>query len=899
MSNNRITPFVKRMRTTGGTIYTFSSAVEDIGLNINERNNVVKISHFALLNIPKINEPDSIDENRFNVLATPNALEYNTGASIKDGRVLIAESFQNYALNLESNLLNQNSYDSTLSKTVSERVFWKWMKETGAVRWADPSNGYWMEALDADGSLGYNTVVKYFGLVSAGNVRSDSFGTYNETYILVPTSHGQMEAYFEQTEDTNYHHGMQIGDLGENILGRESYTRPHPDGLDFRGYYDYIDSSVKVWNSGPYNMTVDGVPGGWYSAEGINPINENTYLTDTSAYLTTGIYDASIKYFGGPNTIEFLRSKVDCMSLVLDLNKLKTIYNDSNLTFDALATGDYAINDTFEFNAVMIYYSIYNAVQDTILATNLLGILFLDAPSGSTQQLGDGMPGILLPSLEKIQSGVGGFGTSYSLRLNIKSDNITDDTNATYVDAATSDQLYAEDWNQAFYELERAVNILTQNNGVLSHITEQYMGIQNTQTQILNSLSALQYQVNDIGRDILGEEGTIAMFSAGDDPLVESSIYMKNGKIGLFTNNPKFPVQIDASLKTKDIYIEKAIRDASGNILLGYGSPLQIGSLTSDKSLLIYSGNNGISSAMDTSIKFFKPVYFDTSIYQNGVPISAGGNYVPNASLGNSFSWEINPGFLEVDVSGAFDNYATYDYVDQNIDDVSTRIYGIEQEIEDFTTFAYVDGSLSARDSAIGLKLDATHTTTYNHGNFNTAYSHSQTSGNPHSTTYAQLGGTFPTHDNAYHSTAYAANASPVLTGNVGIGANSGSYDLYVFGTGTGTIYATGTIYSNSDIRDKNVFGEVSEVLELFEGIEIIVYNFKKEEDQNKRHFGYSAQNVNQIFPFVSTHTKDDKYEIDHLGMSALNTKAIKELKKENDELKSRLIALEQIILNK
>ena len=104
---NRITPFVKRMRTNGGTIYTFSSAVEDIGLNINERNNVVKISNFALLNIPKIDQPadSSFNENKFNVNAIVGAWEYNQNTTaIKDGRVLIAESFENYELNLESNL---------------------------------------------------------------------------------------------------------------------------------------------------------------------------------------------------------------------------------------------------------------------------------------------------------------------------------------------------------------------------------------------------------------------------------------------------------------------------------------------------------------------------------------------------------------------------------------------------------------------------------------------------------------------------------------------------------------------------------------------------------------------------------------------------------------------------
>jgi len=658
MSNNRITPFVKRMRTTGGTIYTFSSSVEDIGLNINERNNVVKISHFALLNIPKINEndPGQSDQNRFNVLAIPSSLEYNTGANIKDGRVLIAESFQNYALNLESNLINQDTYDATLQRTVSERVFWKWLKETGAVRWADPSNGYWMEALDADGSAGYNTVVKYIGQVSAGNVRSDSFGTYNETYILVPTSHGQVETYFEQIEDTNYKHSMKIGDLGENILGRESYTKPHPDGLGFQGYYDYIDSSSKVWALGPYNMTANGVPGGWYSAEGINPSPgvQNYYFTDNPVSIP-GDYDASIRYeIPLGNVIEFRRSKVDCMSIVLDINKLKTIYNDPNLTYDSMASGDNAINDQFEFNAVMIYYSIYNAVQDTVLATNLLGILFLDAPSGNSQLIGNNMPGIMIPSLEKIQSGVGGFGTSYSLRLNIKSDNIVDDTNATYVDNTTSSQLEAETWSEAFYQLEKAVNILTQNNSVLNYISGQYNTLQSNQTQMLKELQQLEFKVNDIGADIKGTAGTIALFSNGDDPLIDSSIYQKAGKIGFFNSNPTWPVQIDASLKTKDIYIEKSIKDVSGNNLLSYGSPMTLGSPSFSRPIEIYVGNALPAITID----------INNNVTINNALI---GGYIPSASTGSGLVW--SGGYLTAPGGGgsgwneaSINQLWTYDY---------------------------------------------------------------------------------------------------------------------------------------------------------------------------------------------------------------------------------------------
>jgi hypothetical protein len=622
------------MRTTGGTIYNFSSAVEDIGLNINERNNVVKISHFALLNIPKINEPDNMPENRFNVMAIPSALEsWKTSGSIKDGRVIIAESFQNYALNLEANLLNQDDYDSTLSKTVSERVFWKWLKETGAIRWSpSDTSTYWWETEDADGSLGYNTVVKYFGLVSAGNVRQDSFGTYNETYALVPTSHGQMDVYFEQVEDTNYKHGMKIQDLGENILGRDGWTKPHPDGLSFLGYYDYVDSSTEVWAGGGYAMTANGLPGGWYSTEGVNPTAENAYMTDTSAYILSADYDVSIRYVNGGDNIEFKRSKVDCMGLVLDLNKLKSIYGDSNLTYDNLAT-EKSIGDDFEFNAVLIYYSVYNSVQDTILATNLLGVLFLDAPSGSTQNIG--LDGILLPSLQKIQSGVGGFGTSYSLRLNIKSDNIVDDTAAVIVDYATSDQLYAEDWNQAFYELGRAVNILTQNNSVLQYMSEQYETVQANQTQMLNDLQQLQFQVNDLGKDIQGTAGTVAIFADGDDPLVDSSIYMKNGNIGFFNDKPIWPVQIDASLKTKDIYIEKAIKDTSGNNLLSWGSPLQLGSPVHSREISFYAGFPNPAIFIDTS----NNVTFNGIISTSEGKIWGEGIYLKEASLGLQFAW--------------------------------------------------------------------------------------------------------------------------------------------------------------------------------------------------------------------------------------------------------------------
>jgi len=612
-----VTPFVKRMRTQGGTIYTFSSALEDIGLNINERNNVVKMSNYALLNIPAIDvPPNNTNQNRFNVLAIPGAYEsFLNSGSIKDGRVIIAESFQNYALNLETNLLAQDTYNPALSITVSERVFWKWLKETGAIRWMkyDTSAGtYFKEELDTDSSVGYNSIVKCIGQISAGSVRTDTFGTYNETYVLVPTSFGQTPVYFKQVEDDNYKHGMSIVNGNTNILGRETYLQPHPDGLDIQAYYDLSDSSTSVVGQSMFydNSTGSYTTGWWWTAEGLPLTSDNNYYTDTNAYMSSGKYNMLLKYTG-TSMVEFKRSSVDCLSIEYDIDKIRTIFNDSTATFDSLAI-QYAEDDQFDFNAVLIYYSVYNKALDTVLATNLLGILFLDAPSGNTS--GYPISEITIPSITKLQSGPSGFGTSYSFRLNVKSDYMLDDTAAIIVDNATSSQLVLDDFTKVFDSLSKTLAILNSQTGTLSYITEQYLDITQNQTNLINQINNIQNIVNDVTQDIQGTENVLAMFSSGSDPLVDSSVYMKNGNVGVKTDNPQYPFEVNGTTKAKSIIIENAIKDTSGHILLGYGSPLQLGSSTNYREIAMYTGNPNYGLRIDTS----NNVYFEVSNASTG-----------------------------------------------------------------------------------------------------------------------------------------------------------------------------------------------------------------------------------------------------------------------------------------
>ena len=634
---NITTPFIKRMRSQGGTIYTFSSAVEDIGLNINEKNNVVKITHFALLDLPDISKPDNIQQNRFNVLGIDGALQtYDESGSIKDGRVVVGESFQNYALNLEANLLNQTSYNQAVLKTVSERVFWKWLKETGAIRWTSydtsiSETSYWVEETDSDVSVGYNSVVKYIGQISSGSVRTDTFGTYNETYVLVPTSHGQTRVYFKQQYDDNYLSGMELGPGNANILGRESYTQPHPDGLSLLAQYDVIDSSITTgsWTMS-YDISGNGYNDGWwYTGQNKTFTNDNYYITDLSTVLVDpSTYNYKLRY-SGASTIEFQRSNVDALGIEFDLDALKTIYNDSALTYDKMALV-YQADDTFDFNAVLIYYTVYNQTLDQALATNLLGILFLEPTSGSTS--GFPIMEITIPALTKIASDAAGFGSSYSFRLNIKSDNILDDTHATIYDESTSSQTALENFSEVFSNLEKSLNILNKHTNTINYITKQYISISSTQTQQENNLTDIQTQMNSISREISGTEFTIPIFSNGDDPLVDSSIYMRNGNVGIKTRNPLTDFDVSGNIKTKNITIEYAVKDTSDNLLIGYGTsyknPIQIGASTNTRSIDFYPGYarsmiiEDSSIKIDSSLHIFGNVDFSKDININGTVTS-------------------------------------------------------------------------------------------------------------------------------------------------------------------------------------------------------------------------------------------------------------------------------------
>lgn len=198
-----------------------------------------------------------------------------------------------------------------------------------------------------------------------------------------------------------------------------------------------------------------------------------------------------------------------------------------------------------------------------------------------------------------------------------------------------------------------------------------------------------------------------------------------------------------------------------------------------------------------------------------------------------------------------------------------------------FDVFNTSSTTINAFGAATTMNIGGTPTTTVTH-NYSTNATANATTKTINLATGGVSGSTTVLNMGSASGTTYSA---------IG-GAYSSSYTLKVYGT----IYATGAITSNSDIRTKTVFGKIDNVIDSINKVDVIQFVFNKDK-KSILHYGYSAQNLNSIFPVVARHNKDDTYELDHLGISAINTKAIQELSKENDELKKRVENLERRML--
>ena len=409
------TPLVRIPQPQGGTMYAFASAARDITRAFNSADINFEFSKFALLDLPDFTQSvDGANAIDFELnLKQPSGQAYNATMPNVD----FAQTFQNYALNLEEILLKDDDYDPIILASDAEKIFFKWLSALGAIDFRptdsnESSTGAYAENDNSIlGGANYDKVVKYLGSIDAENDVAYQGNTYHEVYINVPTSIGYTPlVLFKPTDYNTSATKLYPTDVNaQNIEGREGQTHPDPN--------INLEPVVDQWtlNSGPY-----------YDVQ-TNSTNSVQIDFDTASY-------------------EPIQNNPDVESLL-----------------DYAKTGQ-----QFRFNAVLVYYDLYSSSVPANRATNLYGILILD---DITDAYG---PGSKIHEQIKFKPNevTGLNGNAFSLKLNLKFNSSLDNVG---VETSVNDfTTFSMDlFMDTTTALENATDLLLQANNRYNQIVER------------------------------------------------------------------------------------------------------------------------------------------------------------------------------------------------------------------------------------------------------------------------------------------------------------------------------------------------------------------------------------------------------------------------------------------
>jgi hypothetical protein len=521
------TPFIRPLQVQGGTFYSFSSSAEDLSFTFNNSINKFKFSKFALLNIPPINNGDPLG-NSLKLNAPDSAFIDDASGSDQiitpNQNVNFSQSFQSYCLNLESTILSATDYNSSLKQTVSERVFFKWLKEIGGIRYQQANSSQvssllnqtnvtlvndlpvneirWVEGDPVAGTTGsygltgatYNRVVQYVGNLDIVNSVKNNNNTYSEVYVYVPTKDGNTPTVlFKNNLDTNYYPDYSWTNnpsdpLNDEYLQGRAYDELNPSGLTNLAIFD---DDVIGAPSASYTETSGGTSGvgNWYSPRAL----ANTYFTDSTftdptALILTKTYNSVSQ--------TYVRTKLDSIGIDFDPDSYQQIISDPSISTIEEFNSTSSAQD-FEFNAVLIYYDVYDPAIPVDSATNLYGVLFLD----DIQDQGDSIYGI--PTLQKYKPNMVTKlnGNSYGFKINLKFDV---DIDQTGVEQAIND--YSPFSLSMFMD---SMNVLQDASSTLNNTASIYATLE----QRVNNLENLAFTsdtVFNLDRRINNIESSIA-----------------------------------------------------------------------------------------------------------------------------------------------------------------------------------------------------------------------------------------------------------------------------------------------------------------------------------------------------------------------------------------------------
>ena len=355
------TPLVRIPQPQGGTMYAFASAARDITRAFNNADLKFEFSRYALIDIPdfttSVNGSNTFD---FGKLTTTSGVPYSP---LPSAGADFAQTFQNYVLNAEELILQDDDFDPVLLSSDAEKLFFKWLSKTGAIRFgtADSSQsnvGSYVESPNSDqnGNV-YDRVVRYLGSIDAENDVAYKGNAYHEVYINVPSSVGTTPTVLFEPSNFNTTANKLYTDPTW-IEGRNAQTHPDPN-IDLEPIVDGYISGVGSYYDIDENLSTNSIGIDW---------------RDGSYYGVTN--DTKVK-----NLSDYAKKGQD-----------------------------------FTFNAVLVYYDMYSTSTAINKSTNLYGILILD----DVKSTGGTGSRINRQHKYKPNEVTGLNGNAFSLKLNLK-----------------------------------------------------------------------------------------------------------------------------------------------------------------------------------------------------------------------------------------------------------------------------------------------------------------------------------------------------------------------------------------------------------------------------------------------------------------------------------------------
>ena len=415
------TPLVRIPQPQGGTMYAFASSARDMTRAFNSSDLNFEFSKYALLDLPDFT--DSVTGS--NTIDFELNLKQASGAPYEAGQpnVDFAQTFQNYALNMEEILLKDDDYDPIILASDSEKIFFKWLSALGAIDFRptdsnESSTGAYAENNNAIlGGANYDRVVKYLGTIDAENDVAYQGNTYHEVYINVPTSVGNTPLVLFKPQDYNTTATKLFPTDSEaaNIEGREGQTHPDP------------------------NLNMSPVVDNW-------SVSQGAYYDISTNETDSVVIDFDTASYAG------IQNNPDVQSLL-----------------DFAKTGQ-----QFKFNAILVYYDLYSQSVPANRSTNLYGILILDDIQDT------GGPGSKIHEQVKYKPNevTGLNGNAYSLKLNLKFNSSLDNVG---VETSVNDfTTFSMDlFMDTTTALENATDLLLQTNNRYGKVTDRLDTLEN------------------------------------------------------------------------------------------------------------------------------------------------------------------------------------------------------------------------------------------------------------------------------------------------------------------------------------------------------------------------------------------------------------------------------------